>query len=118
MATFTGTFSEFYYWFDATVKDWVKVKTKKERGRLVKAGGCQQCSTIGVTLQAHHQPLGRRALVQHALGVTSDKELLVDRDLKEAFDLIEKAHKPFADHLRYLCDPCHKAVHAASGDPE
>jgi hypothetical protein len=115
-ATFTGTFGEFYYWFDATIKAWVTVKTKKHRERQTKSGGCNSCKIAAVSLQAHHHPLGRRKLVQRALGVDSDEARLENLDLKDAFDRIESAHKPFPLTLQYLCDSCHKAAHVSHPD--
>lgn len=113
MATFTGTFAEFYFWFDAKIQRRVTTWTKKNRDRLRSGTGCQRCSEVGVSLQAHHQPLARRALVQKALEISADDMVLRDVDLSVAFERIKAAHLPIQETLRFVCQPCHSVLHSS-----
>jgi hypothetical protein len=117
LATFEGTFAEFFHWFDSTVKKKVTVWTKRPRDRLRESGGCQICQRTGVGLQAHHRPLGRRGLVKKALDVSGNDELL-RVELKDAFAKIRAAHLPYAETLEYLCNDCHTKIHGNQAGPK
>lgn len=105
MARFSGSFNEFYTWFDPTIRYWVTEDTRKRRHRRMKEGGCELCARVNVKLESHH-PVKRKAFVRHALGVATDDVEFSVLDLELVWASIKEAHrKPGA--LLLLCHECH-----------
>ncbi|MHB1260281.1 MAG: hypothetical protein ACYC2H_01055 [Thermoplasmatota archaeon] len=106
MATFTGTFDEFYQWANARTRFWIKEETQ---GKRRKAGKCARCTIEGNLTSAHITSL--KEVIRNALGVIDDKQQHTF-DLDDAWAKIKAGHRPFEKAFQYICLNCHKIIDA------
>jgi hypothetical protein len=112
VATFRGTFGDFYQWADPRTRFWI---TKETRGKKRKVSSCPGCGKVGVALtSAHVTP--RKDVIRKAVGAQHDSDE-IELDLTDAWAKIKAAHRPFEIVFRYLCSDCH-ATEDGKGPPE
>lgn len=112
MATFKGTFDEFYQWADARTRLWITQETRSKRNGIQQKVGCSACQRKDVRLTAAHVT-PRKQVVREALGVVENHQV-IEIDLGDAWTKIKAAHRPFEQKFRYLCEECHRV---ADGPP-
>lgn len=105
MASFRGTFDEFYQWADPRTRFWITQETRKKRRDRRSTDGCANCRRTDVPLTAAHVT-PRKDVVRKALDVDDDQAVL-ELDLDAAWARIKDAHRPFEARFQYLCGPCH-----------
>lgn len=111
MASFKGTFAEFYQWAGPRTRYWITQETRDKRHSLRSQGGCSGCHRQDVPLTAAHI-VARKEVVREALGVAEDGHE-IDIDLADAWSRIKEAHRPFEEKFNYLCEECHRGASGA-----
>jgi hypothetical protein len=114
---FSGTFGEYYRWFDPKIRIFVTTRTKKARRARTSEKGCEQCGQANRPLQAAHRK-PRKEIVRTALGNVPDSHFFPSLDLDEAWEKIREAHRPYPEVLQYLCAECHQAADNPAPRPE